>query len=187
MMRRLLPNAIAPVVVVAMLSTGNAILLEATLGFFGMGAQPPVPSWGGMMSTGSAQLFNAPLIHPLARRLRGRLGHLHQSVRAGRAEVPRRQGEDEKLMAPLLKVEDLRIGFGPLEPLAGVDVSVDRGRILGLVGRSGSGKSMTAMSIMGLLPLMGGASSPATSSSTAPILRPSATRPIGNCVAAGSR
>ncbi len=62
MMRRLLPNAIAPVVVVAMLSTGNAILLEATLGFFGMGAQPPVPSWGGMMSTGSAQLFNAPWV-----------------------------------------------------------------------------------------------------------------------------
>lgn len=59
-------------------------------------------------------------------------------------------------MAPLLKVEDLHIGFGPLEPLAGVDVSVDRGRILGLVGESGSGKSMTAMSIMGLLPLMGG-------------------------------
>lgn len=62
MMRRLLPNAIAPVIVVAMLSTGNAILLEATLGFFGMGAQPPVPSWGGMMSTGSSQLFNAPWV-----------------------------------------------------------------------------------------------------------------------------
>ncbi len=59
-------------------------------------------------------------------------------------------------MAPLLKVEQLHIGFGPLEPLAGVDIAVDRGRILGLVGESGSGKSMTAMSVMGLLPLMGG-------------------------------
>ncbi|MCM2475417.1 ABC transporter ATP-binding protein [Rhizobium sp. CG5] len=59
-------------------------------------------------------------------------------------------------MAPLLKVEQLHIGFGPLEPLAGVDLAVERGRILGLVGESGSGKSMTAMSVMGLLPLMGG-------------------------------
>ncbi|MGV8939904.1 MAG: ABC transporter ATP-binding protein [Allorhizobium sp.] len=56
----------------------------------------------------------------------------------------------------LLSVEDLRIGFGPLEPLVGVDLGVDKGEILGLVGESGSGKSMTAMSIMGLLPLMGG-------------------------------
>lgn len=56
----------------------------------------------------------------------------------------------------LLSVEDLRIGFGPLEPLVGVDLGVDAGEILGLVGESGSGKSMTAMSIMGMLPLMGG-------------------------------
>ena len=56
----------------------------------------------------------------------------------------------------LLSVENLRIGFGPLEPLVGVDLGVDKGEILGLVGESGSGKSMTAMSVMGLLPLMGG-------------------------------
>ncbi len=59
-LRRLLPNSLAPVVVVSMLATGNAILLEATLGFFGMGAQPPTPSWGDMMSAGSALLFTAP-------------------------------------------------------------------------------------------------------------------------------
>jgi len=59
-LRRLLPNSLAPVVVVSMLATGNAILLEATLGFFGMGAQPPTPSWGEMMSAGSSLLFTAP-------------------------------------------------------------------------------------------------------------------------------
>ncbi|TBW36818.1 ABC transporter permease [Siculibacillus lacustris] len=62
LLRRLLPNAVAPVVVVAMLTTGDAILLEATLGFFGMGAQPPTPSWGGMMSSGSELLFEAPWV-----------------------------------------------------------------------------------------------------------------------------
>ena len=52
----------APVIVCGMLATGDAIILEATLGFFGLGAQPPVPSWGAMMSSGSALIFKAPWI-----------------------------------------------------------------------------------------------------------------------------
>lgn len=60
--RHLLPNALAPVLVAGMLATGDAIILEATLGFFGLGAQPPLPSWGSMMSAGSALLFKAPWI-----------------------------------------------------------------------------------------------------------------------------
>ncbi len=58
--RHLIPNTLAPVLVAGMLATGDAIILEATLGFFGLGAQPPTPSWGAMMSSGSAQLFKAP-------------------------------------------------------------------------------------------------------------------------------
>ncbi len=60
--RHLLPNALAPVIVAGMLATGDAIILEATLGFFGLGAQPPTPSWGAMMSSGTAQIFIAPWI-----------------------------------------------------------------------------------------------------------------------------
>lgn len=60
--RHLLPNALAPVLVAGMLATGDAIILEATLGFFGLGAQPPLPSWGAMMSSGSGLLFKAPWI-----------------------------------------------------------------------------------------------------------------------------
>ena len=56
----LLPNALAPVIVAGMLATGDAIILEATLGFFGLGVQPPKPSWGAMMSSGTAQIFLAP-------------------------------------------------------------------------------------------------------------------------------
>lgn len=62
LMKHLLPNALAPVLVSAMLATGDAIILEATLGFFGLGAQPPTASWGGMMSSGAAQLFTGPWI-----------------------------------------------------------------------------------------------------------------------------
>jgi peptide/nickel transport system permease protein len=60
--RHLLPNAITPVIVAGMLATGDAIILEATLGFFGLGAQPPTPSWGAMMSAGTAQIFIAPWV-----------------------------------------------------------------------------------------------------------------------------
>ncbi|GAB5471146.1 MAG: ABC transporter permease [Rhodospirillales bacterium] len=60
--RHLLPNALSPVIVAGMLATGDAIILEATLGFFGLGAQPPTPSWGAMMSSGTAQIFIAPWI-----------------------------------------------------------------------------------------------------------------------------
>ena len=60
--RHLLPNALAPVLVSGMLATGDAMILEATLGFFGLGAQPPTPSWGSMMSAGTALVFKAPWI-----------------------------------------------------------------------------------------------------------------------------
>ena len=60
--RHLMPNALAPVIICGMLATGDAIILEATLGFFGLGAQPPVPSWRAMMSSGSALIFKAPWI-----------------------------------------------------------------------------------------------------------------------------
>ncbi|SDR47974.1 peptide/nickel transport system permease protein [Rhizobiales bacterium GAS113] len=62
LLRHLLPNALTPVIVAGMLATGDAIILEATLGFFGLGAQPPTPSWGAMMSSGTAQIFIAPWI-----------------------------------------------------------------------------------------------------------------------------
>jgi len=62
LLRHLLPNAVAPVIVAGMLAVGDGIILEATLGFFGLGAQPPTPSWGAMMSSGSAQLFLSPWI-----------------------------------------------------------------------------------------------------------------------------
>ena len=60
--RHLMPNALAPVIVVGMLAVGDGIVLEATLGFFGLGAQPPTPSWGAMMSSGTAQLFLSPWV-----------------------------------------------------------------------------------------------------------------------------
>ena len=60
MTRHVLPNAIPTVVVYATLFMANAILVEAALSFLGLGAQPPTPSWGLMISTGRDVLLVAP-------------------------------------------------------------------------------------------------------------------------------
>ncbi len=60
--KHLIPNCISPIIVAATLGIGNAIVLEATLGFLGMGAQPPTPSWGAMMSSGTGYLFISPWV-----------------------------------------------------------------------------------------------------------------------------
>ena len=44
--RHVLPNCLAPVIVAATLATANAIIVEATLSFLGLGTQPPTASWG---------------------------------------------------------------------------------------------------------------------------------------------
>lgn len=52
LLRHILPNIAAPLVVVATLEFGLMILFEAGLSFLGLGIQPPTPSWGSIMSTG---------------------------------------------------------------------------------------------------------------------------------------
>lgn len=47
--RHILPNVIAPVVIISAANFATAILMEAGLSFLGIGVQPPVPSWGGMI------------------------------------------------------------------------------------------------------------------------------------------
>lgn len=62
MLTQILPNIVGPILVIATLGVAYAILTEASLSFLGLGAQPPTPSWGGMLSTAREQLFTAPWI-----------------------------------------------------------------------------------------------------------------------------
>jgi ABC-type dipeptide/oligopeptide/nickel transport system permease subunit len=55
-----LPNAFPPLIVVATLGIGTAILETAALSFLGLGAQPPAPEWGSMLAAERNQLFSAP-------------------------------------------------------------------------------------------------------------------------------
>jgi peptide/nickel transport system permease protein len=62
MLTQILPNVVGPILVVATLGVAFAILIEASLSFLGLGAQPPTPSWGGMLATARELLFTAPWI-----------------------------------------------------------------------------------------------------------------------------
>ncbi len=59
-LKHVLPNSLAPLIVQLTLSIGTAILDVAALGFLGLGAQPPTPEWGLMIRDGFSQFLRAP-------------------------------------------------------------------------------------------------------------------------------
>jgi ABC-type dipeptide/oligopeptide/nickel transport system permease subunit len=61
MLRHLLPNSLAPLIVAATLDAGAAIRAETTLSFLGLGIQPPTPSWGNLLTNAATNIFIAPL------------------------------------------------------------------------------------------------------------------------------
>jgi peptide/nickel transport system permease protein len=62
-LRHVLPNVFAPILVIATVWLGNAIVIEAALSFLGLGTPPPTPTWGGMLSgEGRRNLEIAPYL-----------------------------------------------------------------------------------------------------------------------------
>lgn len=62
-LRHVLPNVFAPVIILASVWIGNAIVIEAALSFLGLGTPPPTPTWGGMLAgEGQRNLENAPYL-----------------------------------------------------------------------------------------------------------------------------
>ena len=128
------PNCLAPLIVQASLGFSNAILDMAALGFLGMGAQPPTPEWGTMLSDvlQFAQSAWWVVTFPgLAILL---------TVRFEMA---------------LLNVDKLSVHFGdesaPFRAVDRISYSVKQGEVVGIVGESGSGKSVSSLAIMGLI------------------------------------
>ncbi len=62
MSKHILPNCLAPLIVQTTLSIAGAILEAAALSFLGLGAQPPKPEWGAMLSAGRSALQVAPWV-----------------------------------------------------------------------------------------------------------------------------
>ncbi len=61
-LRSILPNLLPTVIVMAVMSTGNTILLEAGLGYLGVGVPPPAATWGAMISDGQPYFIGFPFL-----------------------------------------------------------------------------------------------------------------------------
>ena len=62
MAAHILPNAVSPIIVATTLSMGNIILFESVLSFLGLGIQPPVASWGNMLTNAQELIWTAPIL-----------------------------------------------------------------------------------------------------------------------------
>lgn len=62
MFRHILPNLLSPIIVAVTLSVGSVILLESVLSFLGLGIQPPIASWGNMLTNAQQLIWEAPLL-----------------------------------------------------------------------------------------------------------------------------
>src|SRR5690606_7346644 len=82
----------------------------------------------------------------------------HHRPDGARREPPRRRlarpprPAVEAHAMSLLEIKDLQLSIGPYPILRDVDLTVEPGEVLGIIGESGSGKSMTALTVMQLLP-----------------------------------
>ena len=56
----ILPNLASPIIVATTMAAGNIILLESVLSFLGLGIQPPIPSWGNLLTNAQEMIWEAP-------------------------------------------------------------------------------------------------------------------------------
>jgi len=61
MIVHILPNLASPIIVATTLAAGNIILLESVLSFLGLGIQPPLPSWGNLLTNAQELIWEAPM------------------------------------------------------------------------------------------------------------------------------
>ncbi|MDX6740093.1 dipeptide/oligopeptide/nickel ABC transporter permease/ATP-binding protein [Actinocorallia sp. A-T 12471] len=173
--RQVLPNLTGPLSVQAAVFMGSAIGVESALSFLGLGLDTETPSWGGMLSVAADEQARQPflafppglaiILTVLAFNLFSdgvgdALGGARRKPARRRGRVPAHAiGSPTKARpadpSALLEVRDMTVELVSAKavPLVqGVSLTVRPGEVVGLLGESGSGKSMLARAVLGLLP-----------------------------------
>jgi peptide/nickel transport system permease protein len=178
-LRHVLPGLTNTIVVQSALIFAVGMLIQAGLAFIGFGPPIPQPSWGGMIQGASQHVYDAPwLMVPTGAVLAltvlaaNAIGNaLGKAPNAGVSHLPSAAARRQRARAVAagatapaagagaipakghLSVRGLSVGVDGGTPLVtGVSFDVEQGTVLGLVGESGCGKTMTALSLLGLLP-----------------------------------
>ncbi|MGW6282056.1 dipeptide/oligopeptide/nickel ABC transporter permease/ATP-binding protein [Kribbella sp. NPDC055071] len=170
MRRHILPRLSGTIIVQLSLFSAGAVLLETGLGFLGVGSQRA--SWGALVAEASQNLGTQPwLLVPsgllvitfilslglLGDAVRDTVAERYGGTRAiavrqrsstGAKQVPSATSHRE---GALLSVRSLTVQYSDSPVISDVDLDLMPGEALGILGESGCGKTVTALSIMGLL------------------------------------
>ncbi|MGB2436067.1 MAG: nickel ABC transporter ATP-binding protein NikE [Candidatus Puniceispirillales bacterium] len=173
----ILPN-IAPLLILqATIQFSLAILAEAGLSYLGLGAQPPIPSWGRMLADSQTMIGLAPHmaiapgltimltvigINLIGEGWRQRIDPHHMTEQAthdtaptkpdGHSATPPASPMEKAPDPSLLMVRNLSVRHQDSLILSPLSLSINQGDRIGLIGASGAGKSILSLAIMGLLP-----------------------------------
>jgi peptide/nickel transport system permease protein len=179
--RHVLPRVAGPVIVQASLLSAVALLVQTGLAFLGLVVAAPAPSWGGMVADGVGTIVLQPwLIWPPGMAIAltilalGLLGDVVRDATTESWAAPIRRHQRRRVAqrqispapvgpAPvvpdameLVSVQGLSVSFtspsGDVRVVEDVTFDIRAGEAVGMVGESGGGKTVTAMSILGLLP-----------------------------------
>jgi peptide/nickel transport system permease protein len=176
--RHLLPRIASLVIVQASLLASISVLIQSSLAFLGFGPRPPKPSWGGLIANARENITSQPflLLPPgiivaltvIALNIFGDAIRDTATERWSLSKIRKRAkgGAMQGLVytptpivdpgAALLSVQHLSIAFpsenGIMPVVTDVSFDIAPGEVVGLVGESGCGKSMTASGVLGMIP-----------------------------------